>query len=219
MVSPTPIDSSKENTTDKYAQGSAAEAGLTNCRLCHHLTGSREQHCQYCNAQISPRVQRSVQITLSLLITSFLLYIPANIYPIMTTEVLGDRSPSTIIGGVVLFLSHGSYFIAAVIFIASIIVPLAKMFALAWLCYAATCRQNIDKYELTRLYRITEFIGKWSMVDVYVVAILVALIQLTGLMSIQVGIAASAFAGVVLLTMLSALMFDTRILWDKAIKK
>ncbi|MFC3123109.1 paraquat-inducible protein A [Agaribacter flavus] len=209
----------KQETHTCYAKGSAAESGLINCRICHHLTACTEDHCQYCNAQITPRVKNSVQITLSLLVTSFLLYIPANLYPIMTTTLLGDAEPSTIIGGVVLFLSHGSYFIAAVIFVASIIVPLAKMFALAWLCYAATCRHEIDRYELTRLYRITEFIGKWSMVDVFVVAILVALIQLSGLMSIQVGIAASAFAGVVLLTMLSALKFDTRILWDKAIHK
>jgi paraquat-inducible protein A len=92
---------------------------------------------------------------------------------------------------------------------------MAKMFALAWLCYSANRADKIKQYELTKLYRVTEFIGKWSMVDVFVVAILVALIQLGEIMSIKVGFAATAFAGVVIMTMISAHQFDTRILWDK----
>ncbi|WP_412971697.1 paraquat-inducible protein A [Glaciecola sp. MF2-115] len=156
-----------------------------------------------------------MQISFSLLLTAALLYIPANIYPIMSTELLGDKTESTIIGGVILFIEHESYFIAAVIFIASIIVPIAKMFALALLCYSASRADRIKQYELTNLYRITEFIGKWSMVDVFVVAILVALIQLGGVMSIEAGIAATAFAAVVILTMISAHQFDTRLLWDR----
>jgi paraquat-inducible protein A len=137
----------------------------------------------------------------------------------MITELFGDETKSTIIGGVILFLEHDSYFIAAIIFIASVIVPVAKMLAIGWLCYSAISTKSIRYYELTKLYRLTEFIGKWSMVDVFVVAILVALIQLGGLMSIHVGVAASAFAGVVILTMISAHQFDTRILWDKVESK
>lgn len=133
----------------------------------------------------------------------------------MSSELLGTTTESTIIGGVILFLDHESYFIAAVIFIASVIVPMAKMFALAWLCYCANRADKIKQYELTKLYRVTELIGKWSMVDVFVVAILVALIQLGEIMSIKVGFAATAFAGVVIMTMISAHQFDTRILWDK----
>jgi paraquat-inducible protein A len=193
----------------------AKSNGLVTCLVCHKISPISETHCSRCHTALSSRVKNSVQISLSLLITAALLYIPANIYPIMSTELLGDKTESTIIGGVILFLEHESYFIAAVIFIASIIVPIAKMFALGLLCYSATRTDKIKQYELTQLYRITEFIGKWSMVDVFVVAILVALIQLGGIMSIKVGFAATAFASVVILTMISAHQFDTRLLWDR----
>jgi paraquat-inducible protein A len=193
----------------------AANSGLVNCLVCHQLAPIAATHCQRCNTALSSRVKNSVQISLSLLVTAILLYIPANIYPIMSTELLGKTTQSTIIGGIVLFLEHGSYFVAAVILIASVIVPIAKMFALAWLCYCATRADGIKQYELTQLYRVTEFIGKWSMVDVFVVAILVALIQLGEIMSIKVGFAATAFAVVVIMTMVSAHQFDTRILWDR----
>lgn len=193
----------------------AANCGLVNCAVCHQLAALGTTHCKRCGTALTSRIKNSVQVSFSLLLTSALLYIPANIYPIMTTEMLGETTESTIIGGVILFLQHESYFIATVIFMASVIIPMAKMFALSWLCYSATKAKKIHHYELTKLYRITEFIGKWSMVDVFVVAILVALIQLGGLMSIKVGIAATAFAAVVILTMISAHQFDTRILWDK----
>ena len=197
------------------APQTAANNGLVNCAVCHQLAPIETRHCKRCGSALSSRIKNSIQISMSLLITSVLLYIPANIYPIMRTELLGDETKSTIIGGVILFLKHESYFIAAVIFIASVIVPMAKMFAIGWLCYSALSTKKIQYYELTKLYRLTEFIGKWSMVDVFVVAILVALIQLGGLMSIHIGFAATAFAGVVILTMISAHQFDTRILWDK----
>jgi paraquat-inducible protein A len=192
-----------------------ANSGLVNCLVCHKLAPITSTRCKRCNTALSSRIKNSVQISLSLLVTAVLLYIPANIYPIMSTELLGNTTESTIIGGIILFLEHESYFIAAVIFIASVIVPMAKMFALAWLCYSANRADKIKQYELTKLYRVTEFIGKWSMVDVFVVAILVALIQLGEIMSIKVGFAATAFAGVVIMTMISAHQFDTRILWDK----
>ncbi|GBL03776.1 paraquat-inducible protein A [Glaciecola sp. KUL10] len=201
--------------SNMYPKGTAAANGLVNCLVCYQLNIKQNSHCQGCGARIEVRIPNSVQITLSLLITSMLLYIPANIFPIMTTVVLGEETQSTIIGGVILFLDSESYLIASVIFIASIIIPLAKMTALAWLCYSVMFRHGIQQQELTILYRVTEFIGKWSMIDVFVVAILVALIQLGDLMSIKVGLAATAFALVVILTMISAQRFDTRLLWDK----
>lgn len=144
-----------------------------------------------------------------------LLYIPANVLPIMTTTLLGSTSDSTIIGGVVLFLNHGSYLIAIVIFTASVIIPMAKIAAIIWLCVCTTSDTELNHYELTRLYRMTEFIGKWSMIDVFVVAILVALVQLSGLMTINPGLAITAFSGVVILTMIAANQFDVRLIWDK----
>lgn len=198
-----------------YPKGTAAYHGLINCLICYSLNDNQHTHCQGCGARIDVRVPNSIQVTLSLLITSIILYIPANIFPIMSTIVLGEKTQSTIIGGVILFLESDSFFIAMIIFMASVIVPLAKMTALAWLCYSVLFRSGMQQQELTSLYRITEFIGKWSMIDVFVVAILVALIQLGDLMSIEVGIAATAFALVVILTMISAQRFDTRLLWDK----
>lgn len=200
---------------DAYPKGTAAQHGLINCLVCYGLSDQAQTVCKGCGAKIYTRTPQSLQITISLLITSMLFYIPANIYPIMTTSVLGDQIQSTILGGVVLFLESGSYLLAAVIFIASVLVPIAKMIALSWLCYSVLTRKKIKQQELSYLYRVIEFIGKWSMIDVFVVAILVALIQLGELMSIQVGVAATAFALVVILTMLSAHQFDTRLLWDK----
>lgn len=197
----------------------AANSNLVGCSVCHQLAPITAAHCERCGSPLSSRIANSVQITLSLLITAVLLYIPANIYPIMSTNLLGETRDNTIIGGVILFLEQESYFIAAVIFIASVIVPIAKMFALAWLCYSATRAEPIKKYELTKLYRVTEFIGKWSMIDVFVVSILVALIQFGEIISIKVGFAAPAFASVVIITMLGAHKFDTRILWDKVDEK
>ena len=204
-----------QNRLSRYHPDSAAARGFLSCLVCGQLIGKEHKKCARCGSSVSARVNNSVQVSFGLLVTALLLYIPANIYPMMTTEMLGDKTASTIIGGVILFLEHESYFIAAVIFIASIIVPIGKMAALGWLCYSVKRHKKIKKAELTKLYRITEFIGKWSMVDIFVVAILVALIQLGTLMSIHVGVAATAFSGVVILTMISAHQFDTRILWDK----
>jgi paraquat-inducible protein A len=199
----------------RYPEGSAARHALASCTLCHQLVPVQDQTCSRCGSRLHLRTPNSVQTTLSFVITAILLYIPANIFPIMTTELLGRNSPSTIIGGVLLFLDHGSYFIAFVIFTASVIVPIAKILSLCWLCYAAKKPVKLNQYELTRLYRLTEFVGKWSMIDIFVVAILVALVQVGEFMSIQPGIAASAFTSVVILTMIAAQQFDIRLIWDR----
>ncbi|WP_240485058.1 paraquat-inducible protein A [Aestuariibacter salexigens] len=155
----------------------------------------------------------SIQRTWALLLTAVIFYIPANMMPIMTTRWLGQDEPSTIIGGVVLLWQMGSYPIAIVIFVASILVPVAKLITLAWLNLSV--QKGLEDNALSRIqfYRVTEFIGRWSMVDVFVVAILVALIQLGNTMSIYPGPAALAFCAVVFITMLAAMTFDTRLIW------
>ncbi|WP_299979356.1 paraquat-inducible protein A [uncultured Pseudoteredinibacter sp.] len=155
----------------------------------------------------------SIQRTWALLITSLILYIPANLLPIMYTRTLGQDEPSTIMGGVLLLWELGSYPIAAIIFIASVVVPIAKLIILCWLNYSV--QKGFSKNPQKRIYwyRVTEFIGRWSMVDVFVVAILVSLIQLGNIMSIYPGPAAMAFCGVVIATMLAAMSFDTRLIW------
>ena len=157
--------------------------------------------------------QQSIQATWALLTTSILLYIPANILPIMHTSTLGNTEPSTILGGVILLWKMGSYPIAIIIFIASVFVPLAKLVILCWLNYSIQKASTEGQKERMFWYRVTEFIGRWSMIDVFVVAMLVSLIQLGNVMSIVPGHAALAFCGVVICTMFAAITFDSRLIW------
>jgi len=157
----------------------------------------------------------SIQTTWALLLTSILLYIPANILPIMHTNILGSDEPSTILGGVILLWKMGSYPIAVVIFVASMFVPVAKIVILCWLNYSVQAKQQHAHSERIYWYRITEFVGRWSMIDVFVVAVLVSLIQLGNIMSILPGHAALAFCGVVICTMLAAMSFDSRLIWHE----
>ncbi len=200
---------------DNFSANSAASKGIALCSVCHKANKIEQQYCQRCHSELHLREPNSFEWTVSLLIMAALLYIPANIFPIMITTVLGEPKPSTIISGVILFFQDGSYFVGGVIFFASILIPLVKMFVIAWLCYCTKSKTKYSMKELSNMYRLVEFIGKWSMIDVFVVALLAALVQLSGLMIIQPGIALRAFGLVVILTMLSAHKFDVRLLWDK----
>src|SRR5690606_38644697 len=139
----------------------------------------------------------------ALLVAAAILYVPANTYPIMTTTTLGAPAPSTIIGGVLTFVYHGDLPIALIIFTASVLVPIGKMLSLGWLCMSVRRRIPRDRLARVRLYQVVEFIGRWSMLDVFVVAILVALLRAGTLLSITPGPAALAFAGVVVISMLA----------------
>jgi paraquat-inducible protein A len=198
-----------------YPSGTAAAEGLACCHVCYKLASADLHECPLCGSSLHVRKPDSIQRTVALLITASLLYIPANILPIMTTTQLGTPLDSTIIGGVVLLIHHESYPIAAVIFIASVMVPLSKLFAISWLCWSVSRRHGSSHQQRTRLYRAAELVGKWSMTDVFVVAILVALIHLGGLLRITPGAAAVAFGGVVIVTMLAAESFDPRLIWDE----
>jgi len=193
----------------------AAERGLASCHLCLKLASKDLHDCPRCGTALHLRKTASVQRTLALLITAVVLYLPANILPIMITDQLGTSTESTILGGVVLLIQLDSIPIAAVIFIASVMVPLGKMLVMFYLCWSVSYGPPVNERQRTVLYRITEFIGKWSMLDVFVVAILVALIHLGGLLVIRPGGAALAFAGVVMVTMVAAESFDPRLMWDR----
>lgn len=156
----------------------------------------------------------SIQRTWALIITSIVLYIPANTLPIMNTRLLGQDDPSTIIGGVILLWHHGSYPIAMVIFIASILVPVAKILVLTWLNYSVQTQSMTLEHQRIVLYRIAEFIGRWSMIDIFVVIVLASLVQLGNTMSIVPGAATFAFTGVVVLTMLAAMSFEPRLIYN-----
>jgi paraquat-inducible protein A len=157
----------------------------------------------------------SVQYTWALLITSIIVYIPANLLPIMNTRLLGHDDPSTILGGIYILWQLGSYPIAIVIFIASVAVPIAKIIVMCWLNYSVQKQSQTFRLERAKLYRITELVGRWSMVDVFVVIILVSLIQLGNTMSIYPGAAVLAFSGMVILTMLAAMSFNPQLIWKK----
>ena len=198
-----------------FPVGTAAAEGLASCHVCFKAAPASLHRCPRCRARLHLREPNSLQRTLALVATASLLYIPANVLPIMTTQQLGRAIDSTIIGGVVVLIHHGDYPIAGVIFIASVLVPISKLFALSWLCWSVSRGQPSSHHERSRLYRAAELVGKWSMTDVFVVAILVALIQLGGILLITPGAAALAFGGVVVVTMLAAHAFDPRLIWDQ----
>lgn len=175
--------------------------------------------CVRCEAVVHQRKPASLARTWALLIAAAALYVPANVLPIMNIQSLffGD-SGHTILGGVVELWQTGSWDIALIVFVASIVVPLTKMLALAALASSAQRGSLLNLRQRTRLYEMIEFIGQWSMLDVFVVILLAALAHFQGLMEISAGPAASAFGMVVILTMLSAMSFDPRIAWDQETK-
>ena len=193
----------------------AAARNLAACHLCCKLAPAELHRCPRCDTALHLRKPDSIQRTLALLVTACLLYIPANLYPIMITEQLGSAEGSTILGGVILLMHHGAVLVALVIFLFSVMVPIGKFIALFYLVWSVRSGSAISPRQRTVVYQITEFVGKWSMVDVFVVAILVALVHLGGLLSIRPGLAAASFAGVVIVTMLAAESFDPRLIWDE----
>ncbi|WP_330961974.1 paraquat-inducible protein A [Photobacterium sp. 53610] len=191
------------------------------CHVCAQLNPLPEKghnRCLRCGGKLHPyHPWKNLQYAWALLLASVVFLFPANFYPMMYTVSLGKSEGSTIIGGVVLLWHHGSYPIAMVIFLASVIIPLAKICALGWLFIKAARHDDNEERKAIRhlkLYRLTEFIGRWSMIDIFVVALLVALVQLQNLMAIYPGPAALSFASVVILTMLAAMVFDPRIFWQ-----
>lgn len=189
------------------------------CTTCGFLSPEGRPICPYCKSRLHKRRPNSLQMSIAFLISAIVCYVPANIYPIMITNVLGEQTDSNILQGVILLWNLGSYPVAMVILIASVCIPIAKIISLCMLCLATRYIKNEKGKRFTQLYRVTEFIGRWSMVDVFVVSILVALVQMGNLMSIFPGHAAIPFAAVVILTMFSAMNFDPRLIWDKQLSK
>lgn len=197
-----------------FAPGSAAARGLALCHTCERVSPVRESHCPRCGTRLHLRVPESLQKTWALTLAATILYFPANLLPILRVDSVTGDSASTIMEGVIQFWQQGDYPVATIIFAASVMIPILKVISIIALCLAA--RSGHHAQRMTRLYRVTEFIGRWSMVDVFVVAILVAVVQLGNTISIHPGAAALSFAGVVVLTMLAAMSFDPRLIWDAA---
>lgn len=188
---------------------------LRSCPCCTAILPAAERVCPRCHTRGHIRRKHSLQWTLALLLTAVMLYFPANILPIMNTNFLGSQLTSTILAGVVLLWSEGSYPVALVIFIASIMVPTLKMIAIAWLCWDASGKGRAESKRMHVIYEIVEFVGRWSMIDVFVIAVLSALVRMGALMNITPAYGAVMFALVVILTMFAAMTFDPRLLWDR----
>jgi len=186
----------------------------SSCSMCESVSLSTKDTCSCCGTHLQNRIKNSVQKTWALIITAILLYVPANMLPIMKTEYLGVESSNTIVGGIIILWQHGSYPIAFIIFIASVLVPIGKIISLSWLCYKVQRGHNQFCKQETILYRRTEMIGRWSMIDIFVVVILVALIQMGDVMSVYPGLGTIAFGGLVIVTILAAMSFDPRLIWD-----
>lgn len=198
---------------------SALSQGLVGCHSCELLlrmppSEDHELRCPRCGSRLHPRKPDSLRRCWALVIAALICYIPANLLPIMSVTSLGQVQSDTILSGVIYLLLHGMWPLALVVFVASVVVPLLKLLILVILLISVQCRARWRPRDRTRLYRFTEITGRWSMVDIYVVTILVALVHLGNLASIQARAGAVFFGAVVVLTIFAAQSFDPRLIWD-----
>ena len=190
------------------------QLGLQQCLECHAVCRCDAQCCPRCGAAVYIRRHNSVQRSWALLITAAILFIPANLLPVMTVSEFGKGTPDTIISGIIALMRHGMMPIALLVFIASILVPLFKLIGMVILLLAVRKGKPTRIRRNIQLYRFIERIGRWSMLDIFIISILVALVNFGRLGSIEAGPGAVAFVSVVVLTMLAAISFDPRLLWD-----
>ncbi|MFP7672543.1 paraquat-inducible protein A [Marivita sp. S0852] len=191
----------------------ARAAGLVGCSGCGRVYARGTEACALCGTSLHSRDRASLQKVWAWLFAGLVVYIPANIYPMLRTSTFGNTVESTIIGGVFDLMDHGAYGVALIVFVASVVIPISKFISIAYLAIRVQ-RGLPGTATHFHLYEVVEFIGRWSMIDVFVVAILSALVQLDFVVSINPGIAAVSFALSVAFTMISANSFDPRLIWD-----
>jgi paraquat-inducible protein A len=200
------------------AAATAAQAGLLSCEACQMLSrpanAAEPGFCPRCGEKLEVRHYASIQTTWALVIAAAVCYIPANALPVLNTTTLGESEGDTILSGVAFLYTSGSWPLALIVLVASVMIPLGKLAALIYLLLSVQRNSVTSSHERTRLYRMVEFIGRWSMLDVFVDAFTVALVQLSPLMSVAPGAGVLFFAAVVVLTMLAAEAFDPRLIWD-----
>ena len=197
---------------------SGAQAGLVSCETCRLLSRpadpSEPGYCLRCGAELVWRCRNSIQYAWAFLVAAAICYIPANVLPVLHTNTVTGSEADTIISGVIFLYTSGSWPLALVVLIASVMIPLGKLIALAYLLITVqlgSVRSNRDR---TRLYRMVEIIGRWSMLDVFVDTFTVALVQLQPLMSVEPGAGVVFFMAVVVLTVIAVQLFDPRLIWD-----
>jgi len=196
----------------------AARAGLLVCHTCSKLArpAAAIEHpvCPRCSTPLHWRKTDSIHRTWALLIAAVILYVPANLLPVFVTTSAFGTQVDTIMSGIVYLWLNGSWPLAVIVFVASIMVPLAKLIALTILLVSVQLKARWDPRQRTRLYRMVEAVGRWSMLDIYVATLLAALVQFQTLAIIRPGAGAVAFCGVVIVTMFAAQAFDPRLIWD-----
>ncbi|ALK29399.1 paraquat-inducible protein A [Burkholderia plantarii] len=202
---------------------SAAREGLASCHACGHVQklarpdAHPPEPCMRCGTPLHLRKPDSIMRTWALLLAAAILYIPANLLPIMRTASIVGAQEDTIMSGVVYFWVSGDWPLAVVVFVASILVPMLKLGALTILVISAQRRSSWRPVQRTKLFRIVERIGRWSMLDIFVVTLTVALVHFRSLAEITAGPGALAFGSVVILTMLASMQFDPRLIWDHVV--
>ncbi|WP_371185082.1 paraquat-inducible protein A [Thalassotalea maritima] len=197
---------------------SAMEKGLARCHVCQQLVqspSSKATRCPRCHTKVQQRITDSEQKCWAWTICSLIAFFPANAYPIMTILYFGQGQPDTILSGILLLTKLGMYPIAIIVFIASFVVPLAKILGLFMLLVSLQRPSRLSQKQRTILYRLIEFFGRWSMLDVFVVALLVALVEIGSVVNVVAGPGATAFGIMVILTIFAANSFDPRLLWDQ----
>ena len=199
----------------------AASRGLLGCECCGLVSevtaASRSARCPRCGFALHARKPQSLQRTAAYLVAAAMLYLPANTLPIMATaSTIAGRESHTILGGIIELWHTGSWDLALIVFIASIAVPILKIAALTLLALTARRKSRWRQAERAKLYRVLETVGHWSMLDVFVVVLLVGMVQFGAFASVEPGPGLLAFGGVVVLTMLASASFDPRLIWPEA---
>lgn len=202
----------------RKVEPAASGLGLSSCHVCGLVSRPDKPggsaRCPRCHTRVHSRKPNSISHCWALIIAAYILYLPANLLPIMETGSLFNYREDTIMSGVVHLWKTGFWGIATIVFIASIMVPLFKLIALTLLLVSVQRRSTWWPMQRARLYRLVELVGRWSMLDIYVVTLLAGLVQLRSLATVKAGAGAIAFGAVVVLTMFAAMKFDPRLIWD-----
>ena len=201
--------------TDSYEMTSAKELDLIGCHYCQQVNPAEVSHCRTCKGRLHSRKQPDLTRCWALTLTATFLIIPANILPIMAVTSFGRGDPDTIISGIIKLFEKGLYPIGTIVFLASIMVPILKLVGLYLLLFTLNGTIEMKPVNSTRLFRWVELSGKWSMLDVFVVSLLVSLEDLGDIASVLASPGVTAFCALVIVTMYAAHSFDSRFIWDK----
>lgn len=191
------------------------KAKVSLCLNCNNISSVNTPVCPICDEPLYQRKYNSFKRTLALSIAALFFFIPANFFPIMKTDTVTTFEDSTILDGIFYFYEHGEFFVGTVILIASVFIPVWKLITLFYLLHSVHSGSRWKLIEKNKLFKMISVIGKWSMLDIFVIGLMISLVQFGELARVSTGYAAISFATMVILTMLATDSFDTRLLWDE----